>query len=1706
MSAIRGHALRRPGQTALVWLRDLTEPDGQATYAELDDAAAAVAAALSARAAPGDRIILFQPPGLGFVTAFLGCLYAGCVPVPVYPLLDSEENTGLVRRIATDCGARSVWVPDDATARAAEAALDIPALWETTAERHLPVTAEAPDAPAFLQYTSGSTGTPKGVVVTHGNLAANLAAITSAFRHDTGTTLLSWLPAYHDMGLIGNILHPLTLGCRAYLASPLDFVRRPLAWIESISRLGVTTSGGPNFGYDLVIRDLEREGVPDVDLRHWRTAYSGAERVSPHTLRRFTELLAPRGFHAEAFVPCYGLAESTLLVTSVTVGRGFATGTSSTGVAAVSCGEPRDCEVVITDPAGRRLQEGEIGEIRVSGPSVARGYWRGTGAAAHDLGGGDVFDTAVDGGERRWLRTGDLGFLSGGELYVTGRIKDVIVARGRNHDPVVLERSAIRTVAAFRPGCVAAFGEPCGDGVVIVGELRPGRALTSGDQRRLAAEVASTTGLRLADVLGVPRGSVPKTTSGKLRRHACRERYVAGEYEPHRPPPTARPDEPVEQAARPEQVARTVMAAVTEILGRPVEPDEPLTGHGLDSLGAVRLAGLLARGTGADVPVRFLLHRATAQDVARVVTGTAHPLTAAPAQAATGTGADPDMPGATGGPLSKAQESLLFLHLLDPASAEYNISFAWELAPGHDHRALEEALRAAVASQPELSMRIVQTDEGPRRIPVPARAMEAALVMSPTPVGEEQMRERLADAAGMPFALDTGPLVRVHVWRGPRRRVYQLVVHHIVTDLWSLCLLLETLADSYRALAAGGAPPARSVVRYDDYVRAQHEYLASPAAAERDERLRALLPRRARSLQVRTDHSPGRRRSTHVGRVRRTLPAEVGTALASLDSVALLTAVWMICLHRYGTPDPVVVGVPVTGRSSGRYADVAGLCTNTVPLALRIEPGQRLSGLVAETRRQLLDGLDAGMYPLARAVEAVRPEREPGRSPLVESLITVHESPLPSVAGFLDVIAGLEGEVVLDGLALRGVPVPPPSCRYDLDLMVTPRQGGHLLTLDYAAALFTRETAEAVLGTYSAMVERAVADPDGLVSGLFALPESDRTLLKAIGSADEPPLDPPALARVREVVRCDPGAPAVVAGTRTLARGDFLAQVDRVAAALVTRCGTATAHAALLVEPGPDFVVALYAAWTAGVGALPLPVEFPDARLRGMVADCRPQVLLTTSDLVERARGLSDGDPAPVVLELDRLSGAPPAPPPPNPRAPAFTVFTSGSTGRPKGVTIRHDQLAPLIAWSGRTWRLGPWARIAQTLSLGFDFGLQELFTVLPYGGCVVVPDRQDRASARAYAEFLRRERISVLFSTPTYAGQLAAAGVALPGLRLVLLGGEVLTGSTVDALRAHLDRRCRIFNGYGPTEATVNCLMYEVPDGPSPSVVPVGRASAAATITIVDKHGHQAPVGAIGEIVIGGPGVADGYVRADSPGAGRFTPDPDRPDGRLYRTGDQGFAHPGGTFVVVGRADRQVKVRGFRVEPEEVEHAVRSAPGVRAATVRAIGRPPRLVAFLAAPAADPAAIRDHLRNLLPESMVPEQYVLLDHLPVTATGKLDDDALAAAADTLAPPRLPDDATPAEVEDAVCRVWADAIGVGELPADVNVFDAGAHSLAATRVHAVLENVMGGEFPIHDLFNYPRPRELARRLMGVHASTRGPLQRSRQRRPTADKEDQ
>ncbi|HEU4561526.1 MAG TPA: condensation domain-containing protein, partial [Longimicrobium sp.] len=1094
---LRGRAQRHPERAALTFLPDGEDEGESLTYAALDAEARRIATLLAAQGLRGERALLLFPPGLSFVAAWFGCLYAGVVAVPVYPPR-SNRHVGRLQAIVADAGARAVLAPGaviDSLARYADGTPQLTALRWIAAEDPSPGDAWADAGAAsgdvaFLQYTSGSTSTPKGVRVTHANLLANHAMLRDAFGHGEGLRVVGWLPVYHDMGLIGNVLHPLYLGGTSVMMPPAAFLQRPLRWLRAVSRYQAETSGGPNFAYDLCAERVTEAEKEALDLGAWRVAFCGAEPVRAPTLARFAAAFAGCGFRRAAFYPCYGLAEATLFVTGgraaePPVVRAFesaalehdraipAAAADGTAASLVGCGAAwGEGRVEIVDPESRVVRRpGEVGEIWVAGPHVAAGYWNRADET------GETFGACLANGDGPFLRTGDLGFVDGGELFVTGRAKDLIILRGRNLYPQDIEATAGASHPALQPAGAAAFPVDAGgeERLVIVHEVRRtalGGLDTAAVTRRIREEVAVAHEAAVHDVVLIGPATLPKTSSGKVQRQACRGLYLTGQLQPVGAPlsdatdsvslPSDDSDEagagsPLEALLR-DQAARVLRCPAASI-----RPHLPLTALGLDSVGAARLAAAVEAATGTAVDPVWLLEPRSLRELAADVESLTSPASQAGAESAAANGGDGDE---APFPLAAGQRALWFLHRLAPESAAYNLAVAVGVRGPLDAAAVAAALNEVAARH--VALRTVLDENEPVQRVLSSYA--PVLEVSQADGDAAAFRERLDAEARRPFRFGDGPPLRARLFRrGPGDHVLLLVAHHAVFDFRSLEIVFDELFRAILARLEGGPPLSPKAAQYPAFARWQRDLLAGGEG----ERLRGRLVERLRDaptvLALPTDrpHPPVR-----VGRGG-TVPLAADAALwarlrerardEGVTPYVLLLAAFQVLLARWSGQDDFVVGSPAAGRTRPAFANTVGYLVNPVVIRARLEGEPTFRQHLLRTREEALAALSTQAYPFERLVEDLRPARDAGRTPVFQALFVFQQS--ERLGSATACALGMEGvREAVGPLTLESMAVETGAAQFDLSLALGEVDGALAGSIRYDADLFDAATIERMAG------------------------------------------------------------------------------------------------------------------------------------------------------------------------------------------------------------------------------------------------------------------------------------------------------------------------------------------------------------------------------------------------------------------------------------------------------------------------------------------------------------------------------------------------------------------------------------------------------------------------------------------------------------------
>ncbi len=1704
VEALRWRAEHQPDRLAYTFLLDGESRELHVTYGELDLQARVIAARLQALGAAGERALLLYPAGLQYAAAFLGCLYAGVVAVPAYPPRPNRPDPR-IRAILADARARLVLTTSAVLPNAERLLGGEPGVhWLATDGLDAEAAAEwrhpgvSPENLAFLQYTSGSTSAPKGVMVSHGNLVHNQRLIQRAFGVGPGTEVVSWLPLYHDMGLIGSLLGSLWSGCRCVLMSPVDFLQRPLRWMEAVSRYGAAVSGGPNFAYDLCARKVREEDLAALDLSGWRLAFNGAEPVRAETMDRFAAAFAPAGFRRSAFYPCYGLAEATLFVSGGFVGE--AAGEAAGGRAPVASGRPAEGqEVAVVDPETLRpLADGEVGEIWVRGASVTRGYWSRPEETGSTFGARIAGQEGAE-GEAPFLRTGDLGFLRGGELYVAGRRKDLIILRGRNLYPQDVELTVEKSHPALRPGCGAAFSiEVDGEErLVVVQELRreardadPAEVLEA--MRRAVAEEHEA---QLRAAVLIRTATLPKTSSGKVRRQACREAFLNGglavvaAWEPEAPASLpAAAEQPGDVGGEAGALAwlAAEVAARTGVPPAAVDVQAPLSRLGLDSLHAMELAHAVEERLGLPVPMETFFE-----------TGSLAGLVAR-AFAARAGGPPAGGPAAAGAveehPLSHGQRALWFLHQLDPGSCAYNVPAALTLEGELDAEALRRSIQALVGRHPSLR----STFAAPLGEPVQrvhAVAEVSFIEESAARWSGEALTERLAAEAERPFDLAAGPLLRVHLFeRSKQEHVLLVVAHHIVTDFWSQAVLLAELGELYRAELTGEPadlpPPA---LTYADFVRWQREMLAGERGARLRERWLARLGGELPVLDLPTDRPRPPVQTAAGATLRLRLPAELAARLGALGRAReatpfmTLLAAFQALLCRYTGQADLAVGVPTAGRGRASLARVVGYFVNPVVVRGDLAGNPGFTELLARVRESALDAFENQDYPFPVLVEELQPERDPSRSPLFQTMFVLQRAPRVQGQDLTPfALNEPEARIVAGGLPVVSTPLPERFAQLDLTLTMGEVDDGLIAAFNYNTDLFDEATIWRLAHHFETLLAGAAAAPACRLSDLPLLTpaERHRLLVKWNHTHAWYPQEELLPGLFERQAGQTPEAPAVIFHGEERTYRELDLRANRLAHHLLRSGVGLEEPVGIFLDRSHALVEAILAVLKTGAAYVPLDPEYPRERLAFMLADTRARVVITE----ERLRPLLPAGVTALCLDelAEEIAGESGERPARRglPESAACVVYTSGSTGQPKGVMLTHRGIVNLIVSFIRSYSPDVEDRMLPLTSVASASFVGEIFPILCADGALVLPDREEILDTAKLIELIARANVSILSTVPSLIATLNAMKDELPRLRLILCGGEALSAGDVDRIL----ESATIVNGYGLTETTVCSTIYTVSlaDVQSGGTLPIGRPLMNHRLYILDPRSSLMPIGCTGSLYIAGDGLARGYLNNPALTAGRFVPDPFGDGERMYRTGDLASWLPDGNVLYRGRSDQQVKVRGFRVELGEIETVLGQAPGVvEAAVVLRQDRPGdrHLAAYVvAAPDAAPTAgdLLAWLRERLPDYMVPAAFVFLPALPLSPNGKVDVRALPAP-ERVRPELAAAYAAPkSELERIIAAVWREALGVETVGIHDNFFDLGGHSLLLAKVHARLKEVLGRELSLVDLFKNPTVSALAAAL--------------------------
>lgn len=1635
----------------------------------------------------GDYVMLLLQENDAFLFAFWACLLGGIVPVPIqYATTDDQtvkffevwrmlENPSLItdseqyehlRQFADQqeqyqlAGRERIIIYDELSSVDPGIIPDI-----------------SPGDCAFIQFSSGSTGQPKGVVLTHENLLTNIRAIVNGCGAAETDSSISWLPLTHDMGLIGFHLSPLYASMDQWIMPSTLFMMQPMLWMELVHTERISMLSSPNFGYRHFLRHFKEKAASEWDLGCVRLIYNGAEPIAAQICEDFVDRLAPYGLRRNAMFPVYGLAEASLAVTfppveeeviaihlsrrALRIGESLAMNPDDEEdrVTFVDVGFPvAECEVRISGDDHAELPEGTVGHIHIRGKNVTSGYYRMPQANAASF------------TQEGWFITGDIGFMRGGRLCVTGRHKDIIFVNGQNVYPHDIE-GTIEALEGIAPGRTAACGvynERLGSEEVVYFVSHRGEPEKFADQAaRIQRAINARMGIDVRNVL--PVRAIPKTTSGKTQRYKLAEQFRAGEFAELAQTMTGLLQERLRHKAHksPQNATEAKLLALwQEVLDRErISTDDAFFEIGGQSLSASHMLARIEHEFEVEVPIQRLFELATIEAMAEFI---------GQADKARVQRIEPLGERREAYPTTFAQRRMVMAEQNEGVQTAYVIAGVMKLAGTLGRDAIAQAFDQLVARHEALRTSFHTREDGIVQI-VRDRVNVA---VDWRDVAAEPSEAQL-QAAVQAFDLSTPPLMRVQVWSWAEdRRAVAIHIHHSVADGMAMNVLM---AEFIKLMQDQPLPDL--ALQYSDYACWQQSGMKAEALeAGRQYWLNALqgeLP----VTELLTDRRRPSVKSYAGACVKTGLGKETVQAIQELAQrtnttlYMVLLSAYSILLSKHSGHEEVIVGSPIAGRKHSGLEQMVGMFVNMSALRSCPEGDKAYSDYLTETKEAALGAFAHQDYPFEFAVEQLGVQRDPSRNPLFEYVFVLQER--------LNV-SGAAG-----GLSFEADFIEPTSVPFDLTLEALVHDEGLAFTFRYATELFHASTIERLAGHYIRILQDIAKHPGKRLKDIELLTaEEERLLTSGWNLAFAPYPKEQTISQLFErQAEQYPERIAVTLNGSSHSYRDINERANQLAHALLANGASPGFVAGIMADRSVEMIVAILAILKAGGAYLPIDPTFPTERVEYMMSDSRAICMLTMNKWQERCSRFGD-----VMLlddgSNDRLSRAN-LPPQSAAADLAYIMYTSGSTGNPKGTCTTHANIVRVVKDTNYI-AITEQDVLLQLSNYAFDGSTFDIFGALLNGAKLVLADAETVSDMNRLSELLTAEKVTVFFVTTALFNVIVEQYIdAVAHVRKILFGGERASVSHVHKAFRTLGPG-KLIHVYGPTETTVFATYYEIEQWEEQaSGVPIGKPINGTGLYVMNRYGRPQPIGVPGELWISGEGLARGYLNLPDVTAEKFIPHPYEADKRVYRTGDLVRWLPGGCIEFLDRIDQQVKIRGFRIELGEIEACLLAHPHIQEACVvarAAEGSPSLCAYYVANEVVNGEEIRAYLSEALPLFMVPADLIALEAMPLTSNGKINKKLLPAPDASWTKNKAfvpPVD----ELERKLAELWENLLQRQPIGRDDHFFDLGGHSLKATILLARIYEQFQVKIPFQQFMRMPTIRDLAKLIQqeGLKAFT-------------------
>ncbi len=1604
----------------------------------------------------GDEIIFQIEDIEEFVVTFWACLMGGIIPVPL-TIGNTQDHKGKVLKVFSildnpyiiigqrqfnnllDYATKNGFQQDFERLRSQTLFLEKTNIANTPPLLH---SVQKNDI-AYIQFSSGSTGNPKGVLLTHHNLICNLKAIAKAANYSREDTMLSWMPLTHDMGLIGLHLNPLFSGMQQYIISTNTFIRNPAIWLEKVSEHKASIIASPNFGYEYLMKhcDLDKQ---DWDLSNVRIIYNGAEPISKKLCADFMNNLARFGLKPTAMCPVYGLAEATLAVsmsdlkdevislridrTQLKTGHTIEIVTKGNeGISFVSVGKSIDyCTFRITGDNDQVLKDKMIGHVQIRGESVTSGYYKNPTATR------DAFTT--DG----WLKSGDLGFMYDNALYITGRSKDIFFINGQNYYSHDIERLAeeVQEVELNKIAIVGHYNADIKKEEVIAFVFHRGAIEEFAPVvKELTLVVNQKTGLDIDKVL--PVSNIPRTTSGKLQRYKLLQKYKEGffdniekELTPYLRAETSAVFIPAnEQEQKLLDIWNRVLGYNTTIL-----KSENFLEAGGNSLKAAEICMLIHKELQIEVLPKIFYEKQSILEIASEIAASDRckfvPISGAPVQLHY--------------PLASSQRRLYYVWLSDRDSTAYNIPVAFTISGTLDEKKLEKSMRELILRYEVFRMIFTNPVEPKIRLREKISFHLKRLHIS----GKED--QKIVCEQIKPFNLENGPLFRASLLKiSSEKQILFLDFHHIISDGLSVFYFVEELFDIYRGQKTKDLP-----VTFTDVILWEKERLNSTSQKKQEAYWIKQLDGELPLLELPTDYprpvmfnTKGARKAYPIDKDMRELLVKTARSNNCTLHVLLFT-IYYLLLQKYTRQKDIIIGIPTAGRNHPDLLNMLGMFANSLAVRITQYEEETFNHLLEKVKQTITESLRHQEYPFDSLVEKVYKKKNTARNPIFDTMFIYQNMGFP--------------EVENQDFTLSSYFLDPGFAKYDISIEFFDVKDALSFNIEYATSLFNEVTINRLAKGFLRLVNEITVHPTAKLATLSVLSEEKRhTILEKFNATATPfPSGKTIHQLFEEQVEKTPNQTAIEYDGGVLSFEQLNHEANQLCKILQKGGLVQEEVTGILLPRSSQFIISMLGILKAGGSYLPIDTEMPVERIAYILSDSKCDKLITKADQKQHLAAINCIPDNIILIENMETSGYVDS----NLTATslahtiAYVIYTSGTTSGPKGVMISHRSFVNYITWAASTYIEDEGADFPLFTSVAFDLTLTSIFLPLLTGNKVIIyPGGQDLA----IQQVLKDNKAHVIKLTPSHLRLMKDYVnpdlVAKSSIKRIIVGGEVLDEALARDIHNLFNKKVKIFNEYGPTEATVGCMVYSFNPEENNRTVPIGVPISNTKIYLLDEHLQPVPDGVPGDIYISGVGLAKGYLYNETLTSDKFVDNPfiDSAD-KMYYTGDTAKRQARGKIEFIGRTDKQVKISGYRVELTEIERVILSHTQVKGVVVKLDQNDKGhslLFAYYTLTDLDTNAIkeevlRNHLIGKLPYYMIPTRFIALTHFPLTYNGKIDYDGLPQSND--APSVIREFSVKNTVTKELTNAWKAVLKTDQVSVNRNFFELGGDSIKAVQI--------------------------------------------------------